>query len=404
MSDEAPAEKKGNAEMPTEVIKTLPDPAAEYIAGVRAALSDLPASEVAEILDDVQSHLADLATELGADAGTTAFTDRLGTPAAYAAELRAAAGYPPAPLVAPKIQPPGPVAAAFAVAGLVIATGCAALLVAARDMALPLVAVVVATIGLLLIMRDGPRLPSVAALPVVRDLRAALPAAGQPARGVTGFVASLQPAWWVVRAMIAALLLERVILGGGSWFVVVLVGIAGVLVSIWLGRQSRLDRRWLWLVVPLNGLAVGLVLAAAFAGGSTTSPSYSSGPPSPTSYPRQGLWQDDREIRDIRPVDGSGTPLSGVYLFDQDGRPITTDPGCAAREAHRSSSAVPVMPYPQGVSEYGRNGVCEIIPPAPLVAAIPKATVSPQPPSSVPPSPVAATPAPPAPSAPPTTR
>lgn len=396
MSEDTPPEKDGTAEMPTEVIKTAADPASEYIAGVRAALSDLPASEVAEILDDVMSHLADLATELGPDAGTPAFTDRLGTPQAYAAELRAAAGYPPAPAVAPKIQTPGPVAAGFAVAGLVTATLLAFALLLTRSPILILLAIAAATIGLVLIVRDGPRLPTVAALPSVSHLRAALPGPGRPARGVLDFLVSLQPAWWVLRAVIAALLVEQIFLGRGSWLVALVVAIAGVFVSIWLGQQSRRDRRWLWLVVPLNGLAVGAALTA-FAGSSLLSGAYSSAAyVNPTPVWRTGLWQGSNEIRDIRPVDAAGNPLTGIYLFDQDGRPIAVEPECTDYSSFAPSTDTlspngpqvrvhPQVPYPQGVARSTPNGDCVTIPPGPLVVAVPKPTAGP----SATPTPVA---------------
>jgi len=89
---------------------------ARYLAGVRAELADLPPNELTEMLDDVGAHLSDLAAELGPDADLTA---RLGTPAAYAAELRAAAGYPAAPV---SRAPAGSSMAGLALAGLVAAT------------------------------------------------------------------------------------------------------------------------------------------------------------------------------------------------------------------------------------------------------------------------------------------
>jgi hypothetical protein len=87
----------GDDGSPTAVHLATPAVEEEYLAGVRPALSDLPAPEVAEILDDVRAHLTDLTAELGGDAGVAALTARLGPPSAYAAELRAAAGYPLAP-------------------------------------------------------------------------------------------------------------------------------------------------------------------------------------------------------------------------------------------------------------------------------------------------------------------
>src|SRR4030081_3511091 len=67
-----------------------------YLARVRSALTDLPPAEVEEILEDVRPHLTEIAGELGADTRVEALIEQLGTPEAYAAELRAAGDYPPA--------------------------------------------------------------------------------------------------------------------------------------------------------------------------------------------------------------------------------------------------------------------------------------------------------------------
>lgn len=69
--------------------------AVRYAREVRAALADLPESEVTELGEDLDGHLAEVEAELGADAAHDAFVARLGPPAAYAAELRQAAGLPP---------------------------------------------------------------------------------------------------------------------------------------------------------------------------------------------------------------------------------------------------------------------------------------------------------------------
>jgi uncharacterized membrane protein len=67
-----------------------------YLARVRAALSDLPTDERDDMLDDLEAHLAEVLDEVSAeDAGGT-LESRLGSPEAYAAELRAAAGLAPA--------------------------------------------------------------------------------------------------------------------------------------------------------------------------------------------------------------------------------------------------------------------------------------------------------------------
>jgi hypothetical protein len=63
--------------------------ATAYYGEVAAALGDLPAPVRADLLDDVMSHLTEVAAE------GTPLDLRLGAPDAYAADLRTAAGYPP---------------------------------------------------------------------------------------------------------------------------------------------------------------------------------------------------------------------------------------------------------------------------------------------------------------------
>jgi hypothetical protein len=355
--------------------------AEEYLDGVRAALADLPAPEVAEILDDVRAHLADLTDEMDGDADVAALTARLGAPGAYAAELRAAAGYPAAEaaetghprLGLARLAIVAPVAGAvvFLLGG---AAGAPAVVVAG---------LLIGVAGLPLVIRDGPRVPSVAALPEVRMFVAARPAEGTAAHKVTDFVASLQPAWWVLRAVAAAVLVVTVFANGEA-AAALLLALLAVPVSIWVGHRTRRDRRLLWAVVPLNALAA-LVLFWMLATGASGS-SESSTSSYPVSIP--GLWQDgEREIQDIRPVDAGGNPLTGVYLFDQDGVPIETSgrAGCSSDDVDPGAGAA----YPRGTWDYDtRTGRCRHVPPGPLVVAVPAtpapgvASATPAPPSA----------------------
>jgi hypothetical protein len=63
------------------------DDVTAYAAAVRAALADLPAAARADLQDDLESHLAEVAAESDAP-----LRERLGPPEAYAADLRAAYG------------------------------------------------------------------------------------------------------------------------------------------------------------------------------------------------------------------------------------------------------------------------------------------------------------------------
>jgi hypothetical protein len=63
------------------------DDVSRYAAAVRAALADLDPGERAQLLEDLEGHLAEVAAETDGP-----LTDRLGPPEAYGAELRAAYG------------------------------------------------------------------------------------------------------------------------------------------------------------------------------------------------------------------------------------------------------------------------------------------------------------------------
>ncbi|QJY50196.1 HAAS signaling domain-containing protein [Pseudonocardia broussonetiae] len=359
----------------------------EYLAGLRAALADLPDGEVGEILDDVGAHLA----ELDPDDDLVA---RLGPPQAYAAELRTAAGYPAAP-VAVDAAPVGTGGARFALVALVGSTALVLLagLVAVEPEAAALVLVLAVLLGLAaapVVFRAGPRVDAVAALPAVRAALASRPDPDSSGGRLLGFLASLQPAWWLLRALAAGALVGLV-LGAVGALQVVLTGLVLAPFSVWLGFRSRRDRRWLWSVVPLNALAAAVVVVGLVL--TPTTPSVQS--TSATPY-LPGLWQDgERPVEDIRPVDAAGTPLTGVYLFDQDGRPLDVGDNGECTSGYRAGPA-PVQPYPRGTPRYDdRTGTCVPVPPGPLVVAVPSATPVPLPAlTPVPPVPTALTPAP----------
>lgn len=364
-------------------VRVADGPVERFIAGVRADLADLPAAEADDILDDVRSHIAELTEELGPDAGEEAVVARLGSPSSYAAELRAAAGYPPVP--EPSTPDPAKrraaVAARLAVLGLVASSVLVVGALFAREPLFVLLGLMVAVVGVVLVFGDGPRLPEVAALPEVRRF-----VGSAPTGPVADFVAGLQPAWWLVRAAVAVLLV-LVLVGEFDPVVLLVLGLVALPISIWLGHRSRRDRRWLWLVVPLNALAA--VLFLWFGLGQLAWPS-----PQPQYYDAStvqgpGLYQDGQQILDIRPVDANGMPLSGVYLFDQDGTPI--DVGADWCESDSSPTAA-VQPYPRGTPVYDdRTGNCVLSTPGPLVVAVPTpvtpAPVTPSPTTTPPPAP-----------------
>jgi uncharacterized membrane protein len=71
-----------------------------YYERVAAALADLPQEARDELLEDLPAHFAEVVAEQGGP-----LVDRLGPPAAYAAEQRAAAGLDPRAVKAPDPAP-----------------------------------------------------------------------------------------------------------------------------------------------------------------------------------------------------------------------------------------------------------------------------------------------------------
>lgn len=77
--------------MTTTTPPTLDQRAAEYLDTVRSHLADLPPDERDDLLDDLESHVHEVAA-----ATDGPLDDALGPPATFAAELRASAGLAPA--------------------------------------------------------------------------------------------------------------------------------------------------------------------------------------------------------------------------------------------------------------------------------------------------------------------
>ncbi|MGY0232719.1 HAAS signaling domain-containing protein [Longispora urticae] len=231
-----------------------------YLAGVRAALSDLPPEVRDDLMEDLPAHLADIEAE---HSGT--LTERLGTPAEYAAELRAAAGLDPA------------------------GNGHATSLDWRRFAAF--------------LSRVDVRLGTLVGYPRIMDL----------------FLA-LRPAWWIFRGWVIASFLMLVFTGGGPGLLPfgggngqpllgLLVLLGSVAFSVWLGRRTRTTRgwpRWLLLAAAFPIALVGLVIVAESADRNAPY----------NSYDRWG------HVQDIVAYDAEGRPLKDVRIYDQNGDPI----------------------------------------------------------------------------------
>jgi len=326
---------------------------AEYAAAVRAALADVPADRSEELLEDLEEHLAEVAAD---DDAPLVF--RLGSPEAYADELRTAAGLP----AGSRAEPAG----AFA--------GSAELVARLR--------------------------------------------AWGPMRQVEEFLPELRPAWWVLRAWAAVTAVDVVFVGGTAFPVPTLglgpVGFlataAAVVWSVRLGLRARAERRVPGRAAVLVNAGLGVLALVALIGladrgwvASADPVYYDDG------LPDSLVHEDGTPITNILPYSSTGEPLSGVLLYDQDGRPIddladTTVDG----DFVETAPGAPLQPdnaYPQQrqVTTWDQSGRQLVVPmPLPTITASPSApvTATPAPETPAAESPAAETPVPESPGAP----
>jgi hypothetical protein len=322
-----------------------------FITAVRAELDDLSPDEVDELIDGLEADLNDTVADSGASPA-----EQFGDPAAYAAELRSAAGLPPR-----------------AVSG----------------------------------GRHG-----------AGRIRQTLTESADAVRaqrwwpGVRDFAVTLRPVWWVVRAGLATLVTTGVF---GFRSGRVLLFLVFAVASVELGRRRLAGRGGSWRVAIAlgNSLALLLLVAAAAKGVSAGSAdgfaSSEMVAPVRRVAPVSGIWVDGTEVRNLYPYDSQGRPLSGVQLYDQDGRPVAV--GDSARTPledgqGRVVSQVPavdqageqrwnVYPLRQRTDAYDGSGASTpgtpspaalpSITPGPLLAPSPQASNAPSP--SVTPSP-----------------
>ncbi|MGN9774256.1 HAAS signaling domain-containing protein [Micromonospora sp. H33] len=303
----------------------------DYVARVRAALADLPPAVRDELTEDLAEHLAEVAAE--ADGS---LVERLGEPEAYAVELRTAAG----------------VGAARGDRRFNRRFGAAGDRLRAR----------------------------------VRRWDAQL---GPPLGYATAseFLRLLNPAWWVVRGYLAAMLITVITTGGSFGLLPSLNGseLAGlvllggsVLASIWLGhRTAGLSRPKRQLL--LAGHAVLVVFALVGLVSVDDRARWN-------DYGYQQISIDGRydHIRDVFVYDSEGRLVENARLFDQNGDPIRLgypdcpdlrDPNGTGNPLHRAypycPEAAPFAPRPTATAPE------PVLPPLPTASAGPTATAAP---------------------------
>jgi len=289
------------------------DPIAAFAAAVRAELRDLPADEVDDIVDGLESDLAEQASENGEGF-------ELPDAAAYAAELRQAAGLPE--------RPDG---------------------VGARQ----------ALGAQLRRLRDR----------TIRGIRSS-----RVGSGLLDFAVALRPVWWLARGwMLYVLVFGLTGLFYGTTIGVPIPGNVGglltlvvaMLVSVQWGRGRWRPGAWtrvgLIVVSTVTAIMLPFVIGTAFgqvqswrnnATGAYTV--YDQAPP--------GLAVDGQRVRNIFAYDADGNPLTEVQLFDQNGNPLTTVGGQNPTSPVDDYFAYGGGPVPVAITQPGRAPVWNVFP------------------------------------------
>ncbi|WP_214325897.1 hypothetical protein [Nonomuraea sediminis] len=159
-----------------------------------------------------------------------------------------------------------------------------------------------------------------------------------------GFIRQLRPGWWVLRGYALAMLLQVLTFRSGlvpanpGEF---LMAAGGVAVSVWIGMR-RPVRLLVPLVVALNVLGGFAVLAGAVQAQEWKDAEQRSSLEG--EIVRQVSVGD--EVYNIKPYAKDGSPLKDVYLYDQDGKPITVDPEDFGYQVDRSCGEPVLNRYP----------------------------------------------------------
>lgn len=242
---------------------------ATYAAEVRAQLADLPPEERDALLEDLEDHLAEVAAE-----SDTPLATRLGTPQAYAQELRLAYG---------------------------------------------------------ITHKSGPRR--------FRRTRLALQAGATTVSGwrtyraIREYLPELRPAWWVLRAYLAVLVLAVIFRGGDNLHPIpnpfsshgllqIIATAVAIAFSVQIGRRAaQLRRSASWFLQGANAM---IAIAGLIALG-TMGTGYAWADAGPSASQQSGPFPNAYAmgpVSNIYPYSIDGKPLESVLLYDQNGRPL----------------------------------------------------------------------------------
>ena len=264
---------------------------ASYAAAVRAALAPVPDAERESLHEDLENHLAEVASE-----SDLSLQERLGKPEDYAAELKSAygAGNDAVNTRRPRLF---------------------------RD-------------------RSWALMKAASGTQAYRELLALLP--------------ELRPGWWVLRAYLVVLVLAFSFRDGGNLrpipnpfssrgLLQILGTLVAIVISVRLGRRGLPARKaWRSAALAVNVAIALLALPVLVSMGTgytyAFSTADSSGPYS--SSVAAGYYGPG--FTNIYPYSKDGKPLKDVLLYDQDGRPLIPTKTDVVTDVPKGADSLPI--------------------------------------------------------------
>ena len=242
---------------------------ASYAAGVRSALAHLPDAERKILLEDLESHLEEVASESGAP-----LEERLGKPADYAAELRAAYG-----------------------SGDI---GVASRRVPMLDRMQSLISAMLGTWA-------------------YRELAVLLP--------------QLRPGWWVLRAYLLVLFFALAFKGQHNLrpipnpftslgMLEIVATVVAIAISVRIGRRG-IPSGAMWRGVAVAGNVGIVLLAIPTLAQMSTDRAYPLSITDSGNYSAYQMGYYGPMVTNIYPYSQDGKALKEILLYDQNGRPLT---------------------------------------------------------------------------------
>jgi hypothetical protein len=266
---------------------------AAYRLAVERHLSDLQAVERDELLADLESHLEEVASELEPGAS---LADRVGSPEAYARELRDA----------------------------------------------------------MAVEREGSKVRLRRSLeqvfaPVANRVRRVADrfAVSSGAEDAGSLRRALKPGWWVLRGVLVAMLFAywlsamQIVVGYSlfnsfaGFLILSAVTIFSVWLSLKLGVRSEHWQRRRQLMLAAGGWLLGLFVVSQYSAMVT---GFSLLDIAPTNYVYDEIDRYEH-VTDVYVYDADGNLLTGVYLFDQHGEPLLLG------DPHRCEGMRPDTPF-----------------------------------------------------------